>query len=326
MGKLNILYQSDDAYAAYLGISLSSLLRSNRSCESICIYILDIGISENDKEKIRQTCSHFQRELVVIDCRDIENDLRSRGIPPYRNSYATYLKLCVWERLPHNIRRLLYIDCDTVITGNLEPLFETDLGGCPLGMVPDALAYQYKRKLGFDSTEKYYNAGVILFQLENWRKQEWGHKMAEFLQSVDALPLGKHDQDIINVVFRKNIAEIPTRYNMQSIFCAADLDSFYAVYGNVLTISKEQLSVEKENSAILHFLVFNGESPWNEDNGHPCRDAFNECKKRSLWADLEPSKKHLGLLYKTEKFLYRNAPDLLFLTLFRLVHDLFHLI
>lgn len=326
MGKLNILYQSDDAYAAYLGISLFSLLLSNQSCKSISIYILDIGISESNKEKLRKTCARYQREMIMVDCKDIENDLRRKGIPQYRNSYATYLKLYALGKLPGNMERLLYIDCDTLIIGSLEPLFETGLGDYPLGMVPDVLAYQYKRKLGFGKTENYYNAGIILIQLKNWEGQGWNRKIDKFLQNNRTNFLGKHDQDIINLVFRKNIVEIPARYNIQSIFCAADLDAVYAIYGDVLTIPKQQLSIEKENGVILHFLSFNGESPWNAGSSHPFQSAFNEYKSQSLWADLAPVKKHMKISYKIEKFLYRNLPATLFLALFRLVHDFFHLI
>lgn len=326
MGKLNILYQSDDAYAAYLGISLTSLLQSNRSCEVINIYVLDIGISEENKEKIRKTCSDFKREVVMIDCRDIEDDLSHKGIPQYRNSYATYLKLCVGERLPQDINKLLYIDCDTVVTKSLEPLFESELGNCPLGMVPDALAYQYKRKLGFRRKENYYNAGIILFRLDTWRQQGWDRKTAAFLQGKEAVWLGKHDQDIINIVYRGNIAELPARYNMQSVYCAADLDAVYSVYRNVWGVTKKQLEEERENKVILHFLVFNGESPWTEKSEHPFRDEFVRYKALSRWADLEPAKGNERFLYKIEKLLYRNVPSVLFMGLFRLVHDLFHLI
>jgi len=326
MGTLNILYQSDDAYASYLGISLSSLLISNKSCEEINIYILDIGISETNKLKIQKTCGYYHRNCELIDCKDIEDYLQNKGIPQYRDSYATYLKLYVRERLPKGLDKLLYIDCDTVITGDLSPLFERDLRDCPLGMVPDALAYQYKRKLGFEKDENYFNAGVILFQFDVWEEYGWDKRLDDYLHSHEMATLNKHDQDIVNIVFRGSIAEIPVRYNMQSIYYASDLKSVYRVYGNVLTVSKEQLQIEKKNKVILHFLIFNGESPWNEDNEHPFHGIFDECKSRSLWADLKPEKSHLNMLYRIEKYLYQKLPGFSFLLLFRAVHDFFHLI
>ena len=49
--SLNILYQCDDNYAPYTGVSMSSLFRRNKNIEEINIYILDDGISEENKKK-----------------------------------------------------------------------------------------------------------------------------------------------------------------------------------------------------------------------------------------------------------------------------------
>ena len=326
MGKINILYQSDDTYAAFLGVSLTSLLVNNRECEEIDIYILNIGISGSNLEKLRQTCLDFGRKIVVIDCKALECELYGKGIEKYRGSYATYLKLYVEKYLPEEVDKILYIDCDTVINGKLEKLFAFNLGNAPLGMVPDILAYQHKRKIGFGKDEDYFNAGVILFHMENWKTQEWGCRLNRFLAGEDALSLHKHDQDIINVVFRGHIARLPDRYNMQSICFSADMNAVYKVYSDVIHVSKERLLEEKKNSVILHFMVFLGESPWNSNCKHPFGNIFMDYKKKSLWYDMDPIKARLGIFYRIEKMLYQKIPDYWFLRLFRMVHDLFCLI
>ena len=147
-----------------------------------------------------------------------------------------------------------------------------------------------------------------------------------FLAGEDALSLNKHDQDIINVVFRGHIASLPDRYNMQSICFSADMNTIYKVYSDVIHISKEKLLEEKKNSVILHFMVFLGESPWNSNCKHPFGNIFMNYKKKSLWYDMAPIKMHLGIFHRIEKMLYQKIPDYWFLRLFRMVHDLFCLI
>ena len=32
--------------------------------------------------------------------------------------------------LPESVERALYLDCDTIVCGSIEPLYETELGEC----------------------------------------------------------------------------------------------------------------------------------------------------------------------------------------------------
>ena len=47
---MNILYQSDDNYAIYMGVSICSLLENNKSAKNICIYIIDSAIMQLGNE------------------------------------------------------------------------------------------------------------------------------------------------------------------------------------------------------------------------------------------------------------------------------------
>ena len=54
MKILNVLYQTDDNYAAIAGVSMTSLFRTNPHMDEINIYILDNGISAENIEKVSE--------------------------------------------------------------------------------------------------------------------------------------------------------------------------------------------------------------------------------------------------------------------------------
>ena len=64
----------------------------------------------------------------------------------------------------------MYLDCDTIVCGSIEPLYETELGECLAGMVMEPTVYQeMKETIGMKPEDAYFNSGVILMDLARWR-------------------------------------------------------------------------------------------------------------------------------------------------------------
>lgn len=56
--------------------------------------------------------------------------------------------------LPESVERALYLDCDTIVCGSIEPLYETELGECLAGMVMEPTVYQeMKETIGMKPEE-----------------------------------------------------------------------------------------------------------------------------------------------------------------------------
>ena len=68
-----------------------------------------------------------------------------------------------------------------------------------------------KQVLNIDP-KKYFNAGVLLLNLEEQRKNNVCDKIMFFLQ--DKSPLEFQDQDAINAVFKDKIYELPAQWNV----------------------------------------------------------------------------------------------------------------
>lgn len=325
---VNILYQCDNNYAPYMGVSLTSLLMNNVDLEGLRIFLLGKNLSEENMQKIQKTCDTYGRKIVFLDCDGLDARIESYGMHKYRGSYATFYKLFFSEMLKDmgiTIHRMLYIDSDTVVTGSIKDLYFAELHQKPIGMVPDTLAYQYKEELGFFGKDIYYNAGLVLYDFRQIREHKWEQKMSEHIREIKA-DYHKHEQDLLNVVFRDNIYSLPLRYNLQSIHRAATVEQFYRVYNKKTYYTKEELREETESGVILHFLRFNGEFPWMKNSTHPYAEIYDEYLMKSEWANCDKQKKDNSIIYSIERILYKTIPRVWFLHIFKCLHDMAHLV
>lgn len=309
--SVNILYQCDDKYAPFMGVSLTSLLQNNQSIANLRIFLLASGVSEDNKMKMRATCEKYGREIIFMECEYLDALLKEIGVHKYRDSYATFYKLFVadfFAREGIEIERLLYIDSDTIIEGNVEPFYFYDLEGKPLGMIPDTFAFQYKLELGFDVNDIYYNAGIILYDYINLRKNGWEEKMRQHMLDVKS-DYEKHDQDLINIVYKNNIATIPLRYNMFTLCKAVSVKAYCKVHKKITNYCEEELKTERENAVILHCLRFNGEYPWMKNSKHPYTEIYKKYKEISEWKENPDTKRNNNIIFVLERILFKFIPQ-----------------
>lgn len=208
MNTINICLASDDNYAKYAGVVAASILANAKEDEDIAIYILDGGISEENKQKILSLNSikNCRIEFVNID-ESLFEDYKSVQTHSYI-SIATYFRLKLPSLLP-KVNRIIYFDCDFIVNSSLKELFNTDMGTCPAAGVVDL----DKRKTRNNSS--YVNAGMLVFDLDNMRKL---NLETEFLawtrEHINTITLG--DQEIINEVCKNNIKIVDDEWNVQS--------------------------------------------------------------------------------------------------------------
>ncbi|GAA2703985.1 glycosyltransferase family 8 protein [Micromonospora olivasterospora] len=136
-------------------------------------------------------------------------------------SPAMYLRLLVPGALPAEVERVLYLDCDTLCTNSLTPLFELDMGGAPLGAVRDP----FNRRLldmggipglaqyhDLDPYALYYNSGVLLIDVARWKECEVTGKSLAYL-ARHAHESRYPDQDALNYATYGTWLRLPHRWN-----------------------------------------------------------------------------------------------------------------
>ncbi len=324
MGEvLNILYQSDDNYAVYLGVSMLSLFMNNKDAAQINVYVIDDSIAEKNKKKLADTAESFGRTLIFKEAAALHEKAEGTGFDRYngyRKNKMSYLKMFVSDVVPAGIKRLLYIDCDTLVTGSLLELMEADMDGKVLGMVQSAMAgARGKKMIGLAPEDPYYNSGVILFDMDLWREEKCLEQIIDHAKHVRIYRTV--DQDFYNVVLKGRIKTLGPRYNLQGTYLFYErrtVERFFPKSGKYY--SGEEVAEAIKDPAIMHFFRFLGQYPMDADNIHPAEPEFEKYRALSAFADVPKKPCSLKPMIKAERMLYRHLPHSLFLPLFNMAN------
>lgn len=180
-------------------------------------------------------------------------------------SPATYLRLAIPEAAA-GAERVLYLDCDTLVQADLRPLLDADLGGAPFGAVRDAhnpivgddWALPGHEALGIPAGRTYFNAGVMLFDIDRCAATGLFTKATRFLnEHPDQLQLW--DQDALNVAADDDWHRLDPAWN---VFATSPLTELPDFVHNAEAGPLEDLLADEAHAKILHFAGPN--KPWQD--------------------------------------------------------------
>lgn len=130
-----------------------------------------------------------------------------------------YARMLVADLLPTDINRAIYLDCDMLVRAPIERLFETDLGGQPVGAVQDAFhpfatgKRDMREGAGtFDTADPCFNSGMMVIDLPKWREIDVKSEVAA-IAGKGWIDKRHYDQDILNLVFRNRWQPLSWRWN-----------------------------------------------------------------------------------------------------------------
>ena len=293
-----------------------SLFENNKDIEEMTVYCVTDRVSDASREKMASQAAQYGRELIFVDAAAIIEQIKALQIPSYRGSYTTNFRLFFHTFVREDIERLLYIDCDTVVTGSLASLVTLDMGDKAVGAVRDSLTVQYKTLLGFSPDELYFNAGILLIDVPAWKQRQITQKTIDHIQNVRARYCNP-DQDLLNLVLRGSVDVLPPAYNLQPHHLAFSDKAFFAVYRSTVYYTHEELEQARQSPVIYHAYRFLGDFPWHRGNLHPVSGLFDKYTDGSPWRGLVKKPSASGLIFKLEKLLYVLLPRRIFLSIFR---------
>ena len=212
--SINICLATDDNYVKYMSTAIVSILKNAKKEDNLHFYILCNKISNQAKKYIKslKRFKNFDIDFLDMNIKDFK-DFPAGG-PHISNT--TYFRYKIAELLPE-VSKILYVDCDVIIRESLAPLFETDLSEYFLAGVED-VGYYYGRDHNPEYIWRgfYINAGVLLINLEAWRKNNIYSKLMDFtIKEADKIKIG--DQDVINQVCLNNLLIISGMFKIVSI-------------------------------------------------------------------------------------------------------------
>lgn len=209
MNKINVCLSCDNNYCKYAGVVIASILYNAENTDELNFYILNSGISDENKNKILNLKQIKECEIFFVDIDESEFEIYKKLNTHKYITLPTYYRLKLTKILP-DISKIIYLDCDMVVNTNLKELYNVDLEDKYIGGVLDARV-KHKRKW---KNSNYINAGMILFDLEKFRQNNIEEIFVKYTKEhINEIETG--DQDIINFSLKNRIKILPDYWNVQ---------------------------------------------------------------------------------------------------------------
>ena len=215
MSGIPIFLSSDDNYAPFVATTIASICDNT---ESFCdFYILDSGISEENKEKIcelKKQLLNFDIEFIPID---LEKEFKNINYCNAGNyiSISTYNRFLIPKVKPE-LGKVLYLDIDIVVLGDIAELYNQELEGYALGAVWDKSRKYYnldtKELMELSDDYKYFNAGVLLIDIQKWNKDNIVEKLFKISDRYGEKVLHA-DETLLNKYFDGQYKILDLKYN-----------------------------------------------------------------------------------------------------------------
>jgi lipopolysaccharide biosynthesis glycosyltransferase len=205
-------------------------------------------------------------------------DDRLAGVPTRGfTRKATWYRVFLPEILPGR-DRVLYLDSDLIVVDDLKPLHDrADLEGHWLGAVTNVFQHNdfgRPAELGLASREQYFNAGVLLMNLDAMRSDRSSRALIAYARENSDL-IAFRDQDALNVVLGERRLELHPRWNC--------MNSFYAFDHAADVFGADALAEATDNPAVRHFEGPSVNKPWHYLCDRELRELYAEHRAQTPW-------------------------------------------
>jgi lipopolysaccharide biosynthesis glycosyltransferase len=265
---INIVAACDSNYAQHLSVMLASLLDCNPG-ERFRVFVLT-SAPPDALERVRASCTGHDCEIVPVEI----DPRRLAGVPIFGHvTPAGYYRLLLGEVLPQDVSRVLYVDSDIVVAGSIAGLWSLELGSNVIGAVPDeGYPSGGPAKLGLAEADRYFNSGLILIDLERWRREGTGEAALAFARS-EPQRITWWDQCALNFVLRGRWMVLDRKWNLQT----------HAIgeFTGWEVVPSEEGRQRLRDAAVIHFTTHS--KPWLYRCGHPAKARYWHYLRRTPW-------------------------------------------
>lgn len=256
--QIPIFFAVDNGYIPFLAVAMQSLIDNSSDENKYIIKILYTNVSEENMLKIKK----YERKNVVIEFVDVNSQLEKVQGKLYTRNYfsnTTYFRLFIPELYPQ-YDKALYLDSDTTIVADVADLYNEEIednliAGVPDGAVQMVEIFQdyVEKVVGVVDYNNYFNAGIIVMNLEELRKYRFQEKFLYLLEKVKFEVA--QDQDYLNRLCKGRVKLLESSWNKMPV------------------MGKDDKKIK-----IIHYNL--GAKPWYFDNV-PYQEYFWEYAKKT---------------------------------------------
>lgn len=257
---MNVALCTDDKYVIPCLTTIVSFFENNK--DAVCaVYVLTEGLSRSNEEKFKRVSEQYNQTISIknIDTKNISSLYVSNRFP--RSIYSRFFL----PEILSDLDKVLYLDCDIMVRHSILDFYDTDLRGFACAVIEDQRGDDitiHNRILMFS---RYFNSGVMLINLDYWRKNNVASRLIEYLRQ-NAGRCWFPDQDALNAVLENQVRFLPYRFNVQGEMLGP------RCYLQLSAQKWEELDSCLQDPTIVHFTDM--DKPWYKECKHPYKEEY----------------------------------------------------
>ena len=270
-----IVCAADNRYAMPLAVMLRSVAEHLPKGTSVKVWVMDGGISRWNKRKIVSSLPlHvLQIQWVTVDAGLLVD------MPVFGHvSLSTYYRFLLGAILPPDIDKVIYLDVDTIVLGDIFELWNTPMDSHTLLAVPgrihkvgDMLDPAIIEGNGLKPDGAYFNAGVMLIDLARWRAGNLLDRARAFVNQYGRL-LRFWDQDIFNCLLTGDWGYLDEKWNR--------------IIDHQDKLEETDLRAYQKAGGLVHFA--SAIKPWTWWADHSAKSLYFVWVDRTSWRNWRP--------------------------------------
>ncbi|PWC12258.1 glycosyl transferase family 8 [Brenneria roseae subsp. americana] len=281
---IHIAYCTDANYLEYVATSIISIILNNLNNHiQFHIFLSDVEIEDYNKiKKINGNIKYY-----TLDGNELDKYNDNFSIKHLNRSI--YLRLLVPRLLRSEVKKLIYLDADTLCFSDISEINDIDISNVVCAACSDSISEQDTRnsaRLNLINSI-YFNSGFLYINIDNWIKYDVEKKVNKLINSSEKKFLYP-DQDALNIVLNENIVLINKKWNF--------------LFNWMNDIQKENYFLDKKNLPhIIHFT--GGRKPWFKEHTGLSQNLYIFYKHFTPWAQV-PLKSYKNKMRSTDYRVY----------------------
>ncbi len=265
-----------------LEVTVASMAANLRPGAEIDLYLLEDGVPAETRRSLEETWRSLPvRAHWITPDKSLLMDRVPLG--GYAGVPATYFRILAAELLPADLSRIVYLDIDLLVLGDVAELWLHPFDG------QAALAVQLRPSLAvsldlrppecrIDEDTPAFNAGVLVINLEAWRQERLGARALDFAERYRER-FRSWDQDALNCALIGRWGRLPLAWNYrpEAIVLPAWRPSGYT--------AREAAEAARQPK-IVHFA--GADKPWDPGGDHPWAKQYFAYLDQTSWAGWRP--------------------------------------
>lgn len=290
--RVHVAFAADNVVSKGLAAAVRSVDESlARAGRTGAVYVVDCGLTARSRRKITHSADPTRTSVVWLSVRDEAQELvrslsagSTRPYPP-----AAYARLLLPALLPEAVAKVVYLDADTIVRGDVAALWDEDMAETPLFAVEDlpldnGNAARIARTVDqsrypYDPGRVYFQSGVLVMDIATFRRERLAETAFAFLREYPTMQFP--DQDALNALLATRTRVMDPRWNqMVAIYRYPDAAAS--------PFDEAEFRDLRDDPFVVHFS--GRPKPWEPGCEHPWLAEWFALLDRTPWAGWRPTR------------------------------------